>query len=522
MRKCLLLFVILGLFVSAVFAFERPLSPAMQERLDRARTELSRIVPIEQVKYLPENALPARAYHLYKLIQRVEGSLHKQDSQNITKQVTAFFLEKQIMTSEEWDGSQWVNYYRNTITFNANGMPLEFLGEDWDNSMWNIVARTTYTYDSYGNAVTYTWEVDFGGTGILTPLARWTATVDGNGFVTEIVYQTWTGSAWMDTGRDLYTNDANGLPLITLYQTWSGSTWENSDQYLTTWDGNGNITEDIYQVWNGSSWDNSARWTYGYNGQGAPLWDLSQTWNNGWEHVYQSLYEYDGAGNITSWTGQQWNGSSWDDNWRDLYAYSGSDPIEYIYQEHDGQAWVNAFRETYTYPTAKAAGLGDYKWPETEIGFNWNGSGWDFSWRVDRTFYDMYHPHVAIYKDYNPGTSGWDNSWRDTYEYIQSTGVEDDIVLPQSFTLSNYPNPFNPETTIQFTLPEAAQVTVMVYDITGALIRTLKEDVRYSAGAHHIVWDGMNSAGQPVASGVYLYRLQSEQFTETKRCVLMK
>jgi len=134
----------------------------------------------------------------------------------------------------------------------------------------------------------------------------------------------------------------------------------------------------------------------------------------------------------------------------------------------------------------------------------------------------MYHPHVETYQDYNSGTSGWDNSSRNTYEYIQSSGIEDDTIIPESFTLSNYPNPFNPETTIRFTLPEAAEVTVMIYDITGALIRTLKENDQYSAGAHRIVWDGMDSAGRSAASGVYLYRLQSEHFTKTKRCVLMK
>ena len=71
----------------------------------------------------------------------------------------------------------------------------------------------------------------------------------------------------------------------------------------------------------------------------------------------------------------------------------------------------------------------------------------------------------------------------------------------------NYPNPFNPHTSIPFTLAAADAVRLQVYDLRGRLVRTLW-DGPLAAGAHRLDWDGRNTAGQPVASGVYLYRLE--------------
>ncbi|MEM9666804.1 MAG: PKD domain-containing protein, partial [Bacteroidota bacterium] len=80
--------------------------------------------------------------------------------------------------------------------------------------------------------------------------------------------------------------------------------------------------------------------------------------------------------------------------------------------------------------------------------------------------------------------------------------------LPESVELmSNYPNPFNPETTIPFRLSEAGAVRVSVYDVTGRLVRVLWEGDR-GAGRHTVRWDGRTESGQGVASGVYLYRLE--------------
>lgn len=94
--------------------------------------------------------------------------------------------------------------------------------------------------------------------------------------------------------------------------------------------------------------------------------------------------------------------------------------------------------------------------------------------------------------------------------------------LPSGFELGqNYPNPFNPTTTIRYTLPEAAAVELVVINVLGERVRTLVHGDQ-SAGDHTVVWDGRSEGGVQVASGIYLYRMTSNGFAETKKMLLMK
>jgi hypothetical protein len=94
--------------------------------------------------------------------------------------------------------------------------------------------------------------------------------------------------------------------------------------------------------------------------------------------------------------------------------------------------------------------------------------------------------------------------------------------VPTNFELSqNYPNPFNPATDIRFSLPEAAQVRLDVYDILGRCIATLI-DGPLEAGEHIVQWDGRDAGGREVASGIYFYRISGNQWTESKKMVLIR
>ena len=86
----------------------------------------------------------------------------------------------------------------------------------------------------------------------------------------------------------------------------------------------------------------------------------------------------------------------------------------------------------------------------------------------------------------------------------------------------NFPNPFNPETTINFELSEEAVVTLTVYDLTGQIVRTLVGGQFMTAGNHQSVWDGRNEVGVRVGSGVYLYRLKAGAFTDMKKMTLLQ
>ncbi len=103
-----------------------------------------------------------------------------------------------------------------------------------------------------------------------------------------------------------------------------------------------------------------------------------------------------------------------------------------------------------------------------------------------------------------------------------AAGIEDEPLLPSSYGLEqNYPNPFNPSTTIGFSLPASSEVKLDVYNLKGELTATLATG-RYAAGNHSALWDGRNQSGENVASGVYFYRLLTEEQEISKKMVLIK
>ena len=99
---------------------------------------------------------------------------------------------------------------------------------------------------------------------------------------------------------------------------------------------------------------------------------------------------------------------------------------------------------------------------------------------------------------------------------------EQDRLLPETVTLQPaYPNPFRQQVTLTYGLPEATDVTLEVYDILGRRVRVLVEG-RQEAGTHQTQWDGRNSAGQPVASGLYIGRLTADGTSHTQKMTLVR
>ena len=92
--------------------------------------------------------------------------------------------------------------------------------------------------------------------------------------------------------------------------------------------------------------------------------------------------------------------------------------------------------------------------------------------------------------------------------------------------LPNYPNPFNPETWIPYHLAYASDVTLRIYDATGAMVRQLYLGHQpagfYTARNRAAYWDGRNGNGESVASGIYFYQLRAGDYTATRRMVIVK
>ena len=98
----------------------------------------------------------------------------------------------------------------------------------------------------------------------------------------------------------------------------------------------------------------------------------------------------------------------------------------------------------------------------------------------------------------------------------------DEFGIPEEFALhQNYPNPFNPVTTIAFDVPEQSDVLVEIYSVTGQRVKTLVNQ-NIDAGFHKIMWNGTNDAGVGLASGMYIYKISANNFTNVKKLIFMK
>jgi hypothetical protein len=108
-------------------------------------------------------------------------------------------------------------------------------------------------------------------------------------------------------------------------------------------------------------------------------------------------------------------------------------------------------------------------------------------------------------------------------QYTGGVGIEgDNLFVPTAYSLSqNHPNPFNPTTTISYQLKEPGKVVLNIYNVRGQLVKKLVNDEHVS-GKHSVIWNGKDENGKPVSSGIYLYQLQSESFSETRKMILLK
>jgi hypothetical protein len=113
---------------------------------------------------------------------------------------------------------------------------------------------------------------------------------------------------------------------------------------------------------------------------------------------------------------------------------------------------------------------------------------------------------------------------QDILEFLNNTPPQPTPVGPTAKTSleQNYPNPFNPQTTIAFSLKDRARVQIDVFNVNGELVKTLLDETRAAGAYSDVRWDGRNNANQAVSSGVYFYKLVTNNFSQTKKMVLLK
>ena len=152
-----------------------------------------------------------------------------------------------------------------------------------------------------------------------------------------------------------------------------------------------------------------------------------------------------------------------------------------------------------------------------KIQFNWNQAPapgqYFLSNNVNTNKIDMYN---------NTSVTLSSSCTQVTMEYTGSTTSVENEAVPNKFELfQNYPNPFNPKTTIKFSLDKPQSVKLIVYSITGSVVKVIESNY-LTSGVYNYVWDGTNGVGNQVSSGVYIYRLITDIKAETKKMMFIK
>jgi hypothetical protein len=191
------------------------------------------------------------------------------------------------------------------------------------------------------------------------------------------------------------------------------------------------------------------------------------------------------------------------DFWADsieVHYPSGDDMNWVVYQSDEG--WTKDNTDT---------GFVDVT---VEMTVGQTGGTFDLGYFVTDASLDFGVTYGAAYSD----SSWFSFSTGHTIDIGGATSVEDDDdLLPTDFGLSqNFPNPFNPSTTIRYAVKERAQVTLVVYDLLGKQVATLVDEVK-SPGSYDVSFSGTD-----LANGVYVYKLTTPDFAETRKMILLK
>ena len=282
---------------------------------------------------------------------------------------------------------------------------------------------------------------------------------------------------------------------------------------ITGYKATGNGSCDLYLVKTDAYGD--TLWTKGFCETGTNVScfgkDVKQTSDDGF--IITGTVEYDaGDCNIYLIRTNEFGETLWIKN----LGYISDCGAESIQQTTDDGFIISGWRREIesTHPDIyilKTDSLGDSLWSKS-FGGSLNDVAYDLVVDSSGEFI------VTGFANYSP-SQGSCSSFLLKLGYETNTN---NIINSSYFSAINYPNPFNPTTTIKFSISEKSKVNLSVYNIKGQKVKTLINN-HYSKGFHSVIWNGNNEFGNSIGSGVYLYKLKVNGKTEAvKKCLLLK
>jgi hypothetical protein len=365
-----------------------------------------------------------------------------------------------------------------------------------------------YSYDSFNRdtlAVNQSWDTfDL----IWLLISKYSNTYDANNNLLYTLNSQWANPGWVLSGRFLYTYDANNNTLERLSQWFDNPNWNNDSRATYTYDANNNLLTDIYETWNGTDWQKFTKFENTYDANNNVL---SATFSIFGNYSYKDIYTYDSNNNQISDSNYNWDGANWVISFVQTSTYDVmNNQISYLMQQSNGtsledylqyEATFNAFNNITSWRS-----------------YVFNSGNWLPARKAEYSYDANQNNTLVTDSSSRDGGLTWKlfSFQRMTWSAV-ATGIDEQLNSVADYKLSqNYPNPFNPSTSINFSIPNKANVSLKVFDLLGSQVAELVNG-EIEAGSYNIEFNAAN-----LPSGIYFYKIQSDNFSETRKMVLLK
>lgn len=346
--------------------------------------------------------------------------------------------------------------------------------------------------------------------------------------ITSLTFYFLQSGLWIKSQKLTNTYDSLGRISYSLNEIWNGISWSNYSCNYFTYDSYDNITSNILKSWNGMEWENILRISNNFNSDGNLIISLTEKfyndkWNKSskltnefypnrlksstlyqvfendeWRNKIYTVFQYDDSDKLITILNQEWDVNNWDNYIRIIFDYSlNTQQTTQLIETWDNNQWKNYARYLYQYNS--------FDYLEYALFDLWENNNW---------IADDGNIYIS-----NPDGFGLHFLAHEIYLYYNSVsyiGFNENNNLSYFELLQNYPNPFNPKTTINYVVKERGFIQLQVYDLLGTKVATLVNEEKRQ-GSYSVSFDGSN-----LPSGVYIYSLNVNDFTQNRKMILLK
>lgn len=441
--------------------------------------------------------------YVYPESEFYSSRLMKINSENILDSVITYDQNYEMCKKEK--------YY-----YNEHGNIVSIVTYSFQNPTWDYLMREDYQWNENGNNTeyhSYSWNGSEWVDSLLEIISY-----DENENIIERYQTIWNGETWDNYYWYIYEFDHNNLPISQQGYYGSGNDWFDYGRFVFTWNFQNKEYQRTYYILNNSQYVERFIYSYVFYDNEFPYRYLTrhqQTRSSAtglWSNTSLTNCEWDNNGNNTLYVYQRWENENWVNNYKYIRQfYSFNRMTNELYQLWDGSNWYdvdNVYRNFDTNGNILDATYTHFQngsWIRAEgyiqtVEGSWNGSGY-------ASGKGIWHG-VVCHKLYGFSSP--------------LTGLNENEPVNNEFILrNNYPNPFNPSTSISYSLPKGSFVNIAIYDLLGKELKSLVTEFQIP-GDYKIHWDGTDNYSQQVSTGIYLLRMQSGKYQKSIKMILIK